>query len=256
MVAFRMRPLAGAEPRSLEVSIVRYTPQAVLVANVEEARYRALLAEDGRLLVEARYAVQEQPAEFPQGDRCRPARRSGTRRLRAGRCDQAWPKPTPCCSRSRRVVPAKRRRPSSSRSCTCSRSRNGSIAAPARVVLPALDLPISRTGFQLFYSPRFRIDLQPGAFRLESDPGPFAEALRSPVPATGAEGSRDAERESSAGMQLLIDRFRNEIGGRTIAGTLPVDVTFPALGPSIFLVTELTAESRVPALELAIRRNR
>ena len=98
---------------------------------------------------------------------------------------------------------------------------------PARVVLPALDLPISRTGFQLFYSPHFRMDLQPGAFRLESDPGPFAEALRGPVPATSTEGSRDVERASSAGLQLLIDRFRNESGGRTIAGTLPVDVTFP-----------------------------
>src|SRR5205809_6088504 len=46
----------GSEPRSLAVTIVRYTPQAVLVANVEEARYRTLVAEDGRVLVEARYA--------------------------------------------------------------------------------------------------------------------------------------------------------------------------------------------------------
>src|SRR6185503_19566725 len=51
MIAFRLKPLAGTEPRSLAVTVVRYTPQAVLVANVEEARYRALMSEDGRLLV-------------------------------------------------------------------------------------------------------------------------------------------------------------------------------------------------------------
>ena len=59
-----MRPIAGAEPRSLTVNVVRYTPQAVLIANVEEARYRALAAEDGRLLVEARYAVRNNQRSF------------------------------------------------------------------------------------------------------------------------------------------------------------------------------------------------
>ena len=47
MAAFRMRPLAGSEARSITVNVVRYTPQAVLVANVEEARYRTLVSEDG-----------------------------------------------------------------------------------------------------------------------------------------------------------------------------------------------------------------
>ncbi|HEV2982852.1 MAG TPA: hypothetical protein VGX46_00615, partial [Vicinamibacterales bacterium] len=40
MIAFRHRPLAGTDARSLTVSVVRYTPQAVFIANVEEARYR------------------------------------------------------------------------------------------------------------------------------------------------------------------------------------------------------------------------
>src|SRR5262245_63560590 len=48
-----------------------------------------------------------------------------------------------------------------------------------RLALPAVDLPVSRTGVELYYSPRFRIALQPGAFRVEDDPGPFADALRS-----------------------------------------------------------------------------
>jgi len=47
MIAFRHRPLAGTEARTLSVVVVRYTPQAVSIANVEEARYRALASEDG-----------------------------------------------------------------------------------------------------------------------------------------------------------------------------------------------------------------
>src|SRR6185503_5659457 len=33
MVAFRLKPIGGGEPRSLAVNVVRYTPQAALVAN-------------------------------------------------------------------------------------------------------------------------------------------------------------------------------------------------------------------------------
>jgi hypothetical protein len=72
MVAYRLRPLAGSDARSLTVTVVRYTPQAVLIANVEDARYRALASEDGSLLVEARYAVRNNQRSFlkvtmPQG---------------------------------------------------------------------------------------------------------------------------------------------------------------------------------------------
>src|SRR5206468_7640470 len=41
MIAFRHRPIAGADARTLTVDVVRYTPQAVVIANIEEARYRA-----------------------------------------------------------------------------------------------------------------------------------------------------------------------------------------------------------------------
>ena len=145
--------------------------------------------------------------------------------------------------------------------------------------LPALDLPISRTGVELYHSPRFRVALQPGTFRIESDPGVFAEALR----ATGVSAAcrriqvggtarrlSDArrrrrlrqrwhgsqERKSGAQFQMLIDRYRNEGGGRTVAGTLPVDVTFPTMGPSLFMASELTAESQAPSIDLPIRRNK
>lgn len=52
MSAFRLRPLTGNEPRSLTVNVVRCTPQAVLIETVDEARYRTLVTDDGRVLVE------------------------------------------------------------------------------------------------------------------------------------------------------------------------------------------------------------
>ena len=64
MIAFRLRPLSGSEPRSLAVTVVRFIPQAVLIANIEEARYRALASEDGSLLVEARFAVRNNQRSF------------------------------------------------------------------------------------------------------------------------------------------------------------------------------------------------
>ena len=64
----------------------------------------------------------------------------------------------------------------------------------------------------------------------------------------------DARRDS--GLQALVDRFRNEPGGRMVAGSLPVHVTFPAFGPAIFLASELTAEGRAPFVDLTFKRTR
>jgi len=144
---------------------------------------------------------------------------------------------------------------------------------PSRLILPALDLPISRTGVELYHSPRFRVDLQRGEFRIESDPGVFAEALRRnygygfgvstggaafavpppPPVAAPAPPAREVDNKEVQ-LRMLIDRYRNEGGGRTVAGTLPVEVAFPMLGPSLFMASELTAESKAPSIDLAIRR--
>ena len=56
--------------------------------------------------------------------------------------------------------------------------------------------------------------------------------------------SSHSHKRAAAGLQALVDRFRNEAGGRTVVGTLPVHVMFPAFGPSLFLASELTAESQ------------
>ncbi len=255
MIAFRLRPLAGNEARSLTVTVVRYTPQAVLVANVEEARYRLLASEDGRLLVEARFAVRNNQRSFlkvtmPAGSTVWSAEvagrpiRPGVAEANAvllpldkGRAGEEAPTFVVQLVYLQRVdawpINVKR--------------------GLAHVDLPAIDLPVSRTGLALHYSPRFQVELQPGPFRIATDPGPFAEALRPRFSASPAPASPRDER-AAAGLQALVERFRSEPGGRTVVGSLPVHVPFPQFGPSIFLASELTAESRAPWVELAFKR--
>ena len=256
MIAFRLRPLTGGETRSLTVTIVRYTPQAVLIANVEEARYRLLASDDGRLLVEARYAVRNNQRSFLKvvlpssstvwsasvgGRPIRPGLAEGAAILlpldkgRAG--DEA---PT-------FVVELLYLQRIDAWAGTKDRRR-------VRLDLPALDLPVSRTGLEVYYSPRFRVELQPGSFRAEQDPGPYAQALRQLVAPPASPASLERDQRATAGLQALVDRYRNESGGRTVVGSLPVHVTFPAFGPSIFLASELTAETRALFVELALKR--
>jgi hypothetical protein len=128
------------------------------------------------------------------------------------------------------------------------------------IVLPALDLPVSRTGVLLHYSPRFSIAPQPGSMRVESDPGPFAEALRKPPvsaarPSTASARSASASETAGAGLQTLVDRYQSEAGVRTVVGSLPVTVTFPSYGPVVFLASELTAEGRAPSVDLDVKRS-
>jgi len=259
MAAFRMRPLEGTEARSVTVNVVRYTPQAVLVANVEEARYRTLVSEDGKLLVEARYAIRNNQRSFlkvvmPAGSTLwsadvagRPVRPALAEAgaillpLEKGRAGDEAPT----------FVVGLVYFQGADRTAWLDKGR-------ARVDLPALDLPISRTGVELFHSPRFLVDPLPGSFRLGVDPGVSAEALRrtpasAPVPVVDKATQGD---RAAAGLQALVDRFRNESGGRSVAGSLPVHVSFPAFGPSIFLASELTAEAGTPCVELAYRRTK
>jgi hypothetical protein len=255
MIAFRLRPLTGGEAPSLSVTVVRYTPQAVLIANVEEARYRVLASDDGRLLVEARYAVRNNQRSFLKvvlpadstvwsasvaGRPIRPGLAEGPAvllPLDKGRAGEEAPTFVVELVYLQRID-----------AWAGTRDKGN-----ARLDLPALDLPISRTGLEVHYSPRFRVELQPGAFRAENDAGPFAQALRAPV-ASAAPAVLDRDQRATAGLQALVDRYRNESGGRTVTGSLPVHVTFPEFGPSIFLASELTAETRAPFVELAFRR--
>jgi len=279
MIAFRLRAIGGTDERALSVSVVRYTPQAVLVANIEEARYYALAAEDCRILVQAHYAVRNNQRSFlkvtlPAGATLwsaavadRPVRPGVAERdavllpLEKGRAGQE----APTFVVSLVYLQA-----------TAAWSANGRVS----LALPALDLPVSRTGLELHHSPRFRIQPLPGTFRVEADLGPSAEALRArfATPAVtrtfnghvfnGADiadlpTGRDLPSlltlvpgitSATPGLQSLVDRYQRDDASRTVIGTLPVSVTFPRIGPSVFLASELTAEGRSNIIEFAIRK--
>jgi hypothetical protein len=64
LAAFRLRPAEGKSARSLSVRVARYTTQAVLTANVEEAAYNVLITEEGKMLVSARLAVRNNQRNF------------------------------------------------------------------------------------------------------------------------------------------------------------------------------------------------
>jgi hypothetical protein len=264
MVAFRFRPLAGSEPRALSVNVVRYTPQPILIANVEEARHRALVAEDGRLLVEARYAVRNNQRSFLKvtlpPDSMVWSAAVGGRPTRPGVAEA-----------NAVLLPLDKGRAGEEPPAFVvelvyfQRVDEWSKSGRTALTLPAIDLPISRTGVNLHVSPRFRVELMPGAFRIGEDTGPFTAALRSgamdstspmPLPPAAPSAGSPARPEFRAGIDLkqLVDQFRLESSGRTVAGIVPVRMTFPTFGPAIFLESELTAESRAPMVELEFKR--
>ena len=128
MLAFTYRAQPGTAARALSLQVARYTPQAVLIASVEEARYDALIEEQGKTLVRGRYAVRNNQRAFlavrlPEGATLWSATVNG-RPLRPG-LDQAGRS----CSRSRRGAPATRTRRFRSRSSTSSAPRPGPTKA-------------------------------------------------------------------------------------------------------------------------------
>jgi hypothetical protein len=258
MIAFRHRPLAGTDARALTVVVVRYTPQAVSIANVEEARYRALASEDGRLLVEARYAIRNNQRSFlkatlPAGSTIWSAQVGG-RPIRPGVAET-----------NAVLLPLEKGRANEEAPTFVvellylQQIDTWVDKGRARVELPALDLPVSRTGVELHYSPRFRVEPQLGALRVDTDPGPFTPALRpssapAPAPPPPPAVERGGERGAAGGLNALVDRFKNEPGGRIVVGSLPVRAAFPSFGPSVFLASELTAEASAPSVDLLVRR--
>jgi hypothetical protein len=262
MAAFRFTPLAGGAPRSLTLNVTRYTPKAVLVANVEEARYDALVAEDGKLLVRARYGVRNNQRSFlavalPPNATLWSASLAG-RPVRPG-----------VDANGALLLPLRKGRANEEAPAFAiellylQRAPEWSDKGDARLTLPAVDLPVSRTGVTVHYSPRFAIDAKPGAFRTATDSGPFSAALREPaLPAlVGSPGSSPPPPPPPPGqpdregrdMKTLLDRFQKE-AGHMREGAIPIAIAFPSIGPSMFFEAELTAEAQSPSLDLTYRR--
>jgi hypothetical protein len=268
LAAFRFRSSETSTVRALTVNVARYTQQAVLMANIEEARYQVLMSKEGKTLVQARYAVRNNQRNFvkitlPTGGVVWSASVSG-KPVRPGQS------------------------PDGSLLLPLEKARGGEDA-PAfvvevaymlrgtawqdkgkmRLALPALDLPISRTGLLLYYPPLFRVTAEPGPFRTEAYAGPTSPAFSPPPPPPPSSatsptnvpeisgmskvGSEDKDEEPT---QALIDKFRAKSKAGRVAGILPIEVDFPAVGPSTYLVSELTSEGQFPAADLNYQRDK
>jgi hypothetical protein len=257
LAAFRFRAGEAAATRSLTVNVARYTQQAVLMANIEEARYQVLMSKEGKSLIQARYAVRNNQRSFVKIT------------LPAGAV--VWS----AALGGKPVRPGQS--PDGSLLLPLEKARGGEDApafvvevlylgrGPAwgdkgqvRLALPALDLPISRTGLLLYYPPLFHISAEPGTFRTETYASPTSEAfnLQPPLPVLASPqapkaaniGGLQQFNENDA-TQALVDKFHAKSKEGKVAGILPIGISFPAFGPSIFLISELTGENQAPAAE-------
>jgi hypothetical protein len=291
LAAFRARAGEAGATRTLSVNVARYDQQAVLMANIEEARYDILLSSDGKELVQARYAVRNNQRNFVK---------------------IALPPGASVWSATLGGKPARPgQSPDGSLLLPLEKSRGGEDApafvvelmyvtkAPAwldkgkqTVTLPALDLPISRTGVLFYYPPMFRVAAEPGTFRTQEYQGPISAALTPTAWESGGIGGRvgtvsvvngaivanapsptaspqqadrleqfaklqsNDDKEKKDATQALLDTFKSKSMAGRVTGIVPVSIDFPAFGPSIYLVSELTSENQFPAAEFSFQRDK
>jgi len=283
LAAFRFR-VGDPAARTLSVNVARYTQQAVLLANVEEARYRVLVSNDGKSLVQARYAVRNNQRNFvkvtlPPGALLWSAALSG-KPIRPGQATDGS-----------LLLPLERVRGGEeapefavemvyfNRTPTWSDKGNFTLS------LPSLDLPISRTGLVVYYPPLFKVNVEPGTFRSETYAAPLSAVLveaRSaydlvqltpgtiggPIQRGSISGfglgtgsihgaaSPQPMSQPDAETQALVEKYRAKATSGRTSGILPIRVSFPVYGPSVYLVSELTGVGQAPNTTLAYERDK
>lgn len=256
LIAFRFQPADGKSPRALSLDVARYTPQAVLTANIEEAEYNTLIAADGKILVQSRFAVRNNQRNFlkltlPSTAVLWSASVAG-RPIRPGKApDGSFLLPLEK-TRSGEEAPAFIVEVSYLDRATAWADRGHT-----RVSLVAVDLPISKSHLLLHHPPLFRVTPAPGNFRVATYTAPESAALRTETtsPTTDQQSAEEIPADQAETKQLVA-KARGEKYGARPARNLPLRVMFPHFGPSIFLVSELTAENQTPAVEFDFQRNR
>ncbi len=282
LVAFRAKPGEAGATRSLSVNIARYDQQAVLMANVEEARYQILMSADGKELVQARYAVRNNQRNFvkialPAGATVWSASLAG-KPVRPGQSPDGS-----------LLLPLEKSRGGDDAPAFAveilymTKAASWQEKGREKVTLPALDLPVSRTGVLLYYPPLFHVTAEPGTFRVEEYENPIAAVLMPPSVEVSSGGRftvsgldrlapnagntefdrldqfaqlQNDDKEKKDATRALLDTFRAKSSAGKVTGILPVNVEFPAFGPSIFLVSELTSENQAPAAEFSFQRDK
>jgi len=282
LIAFHIRPGDAKTERSLHINVARYAQQAVLMANVEEARYRVLLTKDGKTLIESRYAVRNNQRNFvkvtlPSGATLWSATLSG-KPVRPGSAPDGSLLLPLAKSRAGEDMPE-----FALEIVYLLPGTSWTEKGRLKLALPALDLPISRTGLQIFYPPLFRLSPEPGSFHTENFANPISGVLiaavyeppvNAPLPTakpiySGTETTsglsiaganpamldKDAK-QVAAQSQSLVDKFHASERGARASGILPVHVEFPACGPSLYLVSELTSENQSASAELTYQQDK
>jgi hypothetical protein len=263
LIAFRLQPAEGKSERSLSLNVARYTPQAVLTANVEEAEYSALITADGKMLVQSRFAVRNNQRNFLK--------------LTLPATAVLWS----ASVAGRPIRPGSA--PDGSLLLPLEKTRSGD-EAPAfvvevsyldhipiwsdkgrvRLALLAVDLPISKSRLLVHHPPLFRLAPPPGmsaTFRIATYDAPESGALRqlgnrpAPSETQSFEGAVQQDAGTDATRQL-VSHLRDTKGASTPARNLPLRVAFPHFGPSVFLISELTSENQTPVVELDFQRDR
>ncbi len=286
LAAFRFRSSDSNLTRSLSLNIARYTPQAVLMANVSEARYQLLITSEGKSLVQARYAVRNNQRNFlkitlPPGATLWSASLAG-KAVRPGQSPDGS-----------LLLPLDKARAGEEAPefavevVYLSRGTVWNDKGQFKLALPALDLPVSRTGLLVYHPPLFKVTPEPGAFRMEPYSNPISSALNPPVmgygvgagsaggvgagvvagitasappppvPSPGMDAKDETKlRRSQLATEALLDKFRADSLAGKRAGILPIRVSFPAFGPSLYLVSELTGENQAPSAGLTYQHEK
>jgi hypothetical protein len=287
---FRFRPGPTKLARSLRVDVARYTPQAVLMANVEEARYQVLITGEGKVLVQARYAIRNNQRNFlkvtlPAGATLWTASLTG-RAVRPGQSPDGSLLLPLDKARSGEEAPE-----FAVEIVYLVRGSAWNDKGQFKLSLPALDLPISHTGLLVYHPPLFKVTPEPGTFRIVAYVNPSSAVLNPPMPLRspigGADGGISGEVAAGSGVAMLemapsapvpkpdldskdeskskqaraatlslLDKFRADALAAKRAGILPIRVSFPAFGPSLFLVSELTAENQSPSANITFQRDK
>jgi len=258
LIAFRLQPADGKSDRSLSLNVARYAPQAVLMANIEEAEYNTLLAADGKMLVQSRFAVRNNQRNFlkltlPSTAVLWSASVAG-RPIRPGRApDGSFLLPL---QKTRSGVEA----PAFVVEISyLDRAASWTDKGRARVSLVAVDLPISKSHLLLHHPPLFRVTPVPGAsggFRVATYAPPESTVLTAENPASASEQMQADGDIPPPETSQLVAKLRDTARGSRPARNRPLRVVFPHFGPSIFLISELTGENQTPAVEFDFQRDR
>ena len=249
------------------------------MANVEEARYQVLVSREGKTFVQARYAVRNNQRNFlkialPAGATLWSASLPG-RAVRPGQAPDGGILLPLDKARAGEESP-----PFAVEVVYLLRGSPWNDKGQFALALPALDLPVSRTGLLLYHPPLFKVTAEPGAFRSAPYENPVSAALAlpsastgfgtgvaggmvppPPVPTTPQPYDSDSKDESKlkrpqSETEALLDKFKTDSLAGKRAGIVPIRVSFPAFGPSVFLVSELTGENQAPSAVLSFQRDK